>query len=58
MFNFMKTTDPRKTEKKTPPDTDLIPRELPSEEPAIEEYIDNKSDWSEDKSEYDKQKKK
>lgn len=54
---IMKTTDPRKNEKKTPPDMDIIPRELPPQEPAIEEYIDEESDWSEDKSEYDKHKK-
>lgn len=54
----MNTTDPRKNEKKTPPDTDTIPRELPPDEPAIEEYIDDKSDWSGDKSEYDKHQKK
>lgn len=50
------TEDPRKNEKKTPPDTDTMPRELPSDEPAIEEYIDDKSNRSEDKSEVDPKK--
>lgn len=48
----MKTTDPRKSEKKTPPDMDTVKREFPNDQPA-EEFIDEKSDWSEDISEFD-----
>ena len=55
MKNVDSKTDPRKSEKKTPPDTDTIPQEFPDSGEG-EEFIGEKSDWSEDVSEIKKKK--
>ena len=49
----MKTVDPGKEEKKTPPDMDTVKREFPADQ-LSEEFIQEKADWSEDISEVKK----